>query len=139
MIVLTRFPTLDTVQPAASKRCAACDASPLIVVLFRTTNGTCWACCSDIVDDPAVIGTTSLGVREPLGERECDAGRDAALDEVLEEAAAGAGPLRGLRMAKIATASTTRPRTASAMPARRSRFRRRACWRANRPCFAFSG
>jgi hypothetical protein len=106
-----------------------------IVVLFRTTSGTCWACLSDIRDRrPAVIGTVSVGCSERSLDRGADEVDCGAEDEGLDDVAAAAGtPFRGLRMAKIATASTTSPRTASPMPAKRSMCRRRAWWRATRP------
>jgi hypothetical protein len=112
-----------TVQPPCSKVCSACFASPVIVVLFRTTRGS----RAGLLDELAPL----LGLRDvPADFEPCPGCAFAVWD--------AAGELPGRRLpaltlcppgpcsAMIATTRTTTPRTASAMPASRSRRRLRA-------------
>jgi hypothetical protein len=63
-MLLTRLPVLVTVQPPARNRAAAVSASPVLVVLLSTSNGTLCSAFADVegdgVDDDGVVDGAAL-------------------------------------------------------------------------------
>src|SRR5947209_3773625 len=104
MISFVRFPDSVTFQPPASKRWAASEASPLMVVLLRTTRGTSFTAPAELVVDV-------VDFRGPDGREDADFVRLslATLEALCEDAAAVTCP-RGSRRATTATTSTRTPR-----------------------------
>ena len=113
------LPVEVTVQPAASNRCLAVPARPLVDVLLRTTSGMGWA-AADV--EPLLCGEVgacvdgwAVWVRVEVAV--------AVTVEVPRATALACRPF-GWRSATRATTATTMPSTESRMPPMRSACRR---------------